>query len=279
MDDSFLLTKNLQDTLEEWECRPILKEQIITIMGGFEQFSIHTIENCGLHFPIENIVFFYLKNEKIDEQGSIYKVMHILKTLKPDIVIFVTRKKDLDVREIRCFKSGLKVPWIIFSEDEFLLEKMNSEKLFLAGIVSYIESESPEMLPLANYDKIDRDFSKLIKKVNILHHLGLWEEVLINLRKITENIIHIWWNRTKKRNDDDLRDPSTKNPLSLKSRLEKVKQENGISSKLMEDLLSIKGLGDNAAHDMRFQASPGDLNVALPIVRKLLDTLISTLPS
>ena len=109
-------------------------------------------------------------------------------------------------------------------------------------------------------------------RINHLYQNHFWESLLVILRKILENSIHIWWKINYNNNDSDLRDDKG-DPLPLPRRLELVKQRSGITERDLSNIRTVKLIADYSAHSMDYRASKEESTYAIAQLKTIVTKL------
>lgn len=274
-----LLSDRIVKILEEFIGNNLLKKEQYNLSGGLDTVEIHTLENHSLTYSTAKIMFFYFKSPLEEDSKSYssktnFESFYIVKDIitssnfDSELIILIFERDSLEIKISRFLSTEIKVNWIVFSLNEIILSKT----FFKRSLLDAFNQDHTEIIPLMNYSHLSKPFRGLIQKINILSSNDMREEVLINIRKIIENSLHIWWKQKYLGHDNELRDQNGK-VRSLEYRLNKVKDKGGFSPGRLHRMKNIKGVGDLSAHDMNFIASPDDVRYGINEVRPFLNEI------
>ncbi len=239
----------------------------------------------GLDYPI-NISFFsfpeinidlpefpviFLNKEKQDEHLSpLLNNLSNSEDMDTKLGVVIFTKNFVSMMQLRSLTTDTEIKWLAFS-----IEDLKMGDFLLQTIKSTINYSFSDIWSLDELQHLPGNLKFLIQRVNQLFRHNFWDSILVILRKILENSIHIWWKRNNNNNDSDLRTDDGY-PLPLLSRLEKIKRSSGIiTPRDFSNIKTIKLIADFCAHSMEYRASKEEMNYALAQIKIIVSKLFS----
>jgi len=265
----YLLPNYIITQLKEKNNELVIEERPVYVTYGVSYpIILNILDGIVSRVPVDKIPIVY-----IDEDHSKENVYSLLLSLNSSdsvsekLGILVFNISSLNMQQARALLADVGIKWIPFTVNELLEIEFISR-----AISSALYSSSDDLFSVHNFSHLDNQIQKIMRKINALFKYQFWEEVLLNIRKLLENLIHLWWKLEVDSNDTELRDDQGR-PLSMKKRLNLVRQKGGLRQNDVNELLSIKIIGDYCAHSKSFKATKPEVLGSIALIKEIINKM------
>ena len=225
---------------------------------------------CGIttRYSDDKVPVIYI-NEKNSKENIYFLFLSLNSSvsLSESIGALMLDSVDLNIHQIRSLIIDTGIEWIPFTVEEML------EVEFFTGTISPTSLKSSEdLFFIHDFQHINVRFQTIMKRINALYNSRFWEEVLMNIRKLLENLVHVWWQKNIDTNCSDF-NTSEGVPIALNKKLDLVKQKGGINQNELRKLMSYKIIADFSVHSKDFTASKTEAIEAIAVLKQITQRL------